>query len=426
MVGSTTKDSLHTYLSSQKPYDTSVVKYNKPCDCELVHINHLGRHGSRYFTSVSKLAGVNQTLEKLGINRLSAAKILTSEGQSWFSAIQQLLVDYQLHPDLVGGITALGKIEQSRIATRMVQNTKISPAVLFKPGNLHIRVSKKRRACESANAFLGALNHWANLKIDHDFIRSADNEPDPLLGFQFCCDKWLNVKDQVYQSIEKERQQFSQRRDVQAELLIMADSLLVSLPYNYESLYKMAYLTYKTCQMDKSLPENEQFGFCDYFYRNGQKLLKLINEHENRLHSLKLGEYVVGSINPEMAVLLLKDWLDAADVGVSGKGPMVNLRFASDSIIVRFLQLLGLFNCNSNNTSDFSSVVPMSANIQCYLYDCSGATYAQLLWNEKVVKFPIPGCNDTLCRWDTVRDHYRKIINQIDWKGLYGNHAPFF
>ena len=145
-----TKYSAAECQGSYMPYDFDVTPVKAPDSLEVVMVNHIGRHGSRFLSSSKRIDLLRNTLaEARSMNALTAAGKRLSD-----------LADriYSYTAGRWGALDSLGEAEQTQLATRMAQTF---PG-LFKKARVHAISSWSPRSIMSMYAFVHQLSRLDN------------------------------------------------------------------------------------------------------------------------------------------------------------------------------------------------------------------------------------------------------------------------
>ena len=430
------REQVEPYLSVKRPYPFPKKYASAPAQCRLVHINHLGRHGSRHLTSEKDFQeDVVEVLQDLGLvafdqggkARVADNPAITEQGRTLVERMLAINDMYLANPGLFASVTAQGKNELRLQGSRLFMTTGMSQNAIrqqITTRKIRAESTAKERTHTSRTAFLNGLSNSVgigSLETFVDEITPKYDEIDRQLRFYDHCSAYIEKEGPVKAEGKKKIKAVLKQSHVQRAFYRLGNTFVTGLtPDNQKELVM---LMYKLCQLDANL--DYQLGICSMYLKQGGK--------NNSLHaadqSAKIKQfYKRGSaegykgMNRAMAVELLDNWLDTTEAAVRDPNHyFANLRFAHDSTLLRFEQILDLVTPNNvrdengNIDWDLGQLAPMSANVVWQTYSCQSATpnkpvyRVRMLLNDEVTPFPISKCDasDGLCDWEKVRNYYR-------------------
>ncbi len=403
-----------SYLATKSPYEApSHTPASDMGECRAIHINHLGRHGSRYAVNnhdidnlapmVARAQRENALKEPLGaelVTFLDKARLANSHN--------------------LGKLTEQGRQEHRGIAERMYKNfpelfSQTPHHKIITLRNTHIQRTK-----DSLDAFLGRLSEFEPSLLQRTQISSTQShECDPLLRFFDNCNayeryvsehSWApQVKDAVWGAA-------AQRQILEFLSRIFSDEFINELGTKKQK--QLAHNIYSLCQLEADVDQTKiKTGFCSFFTTDS--LLEYFSWEEDAATYFSKGfAGKSGHIAHRIACPLVADFIAATDRAINdpAHAPIADLRFAHAETIMPFLVQIGLYHEDSIETMltkpeqrkfRTAAVAPMAANVQWILYQCADNKYKiRMLHNEKNIPFAIPGCeNSSSCEWSMVKNY---------------------
>ncbi len=392
-------------LGTQTPYI-----YQKSCHTSPpkgyvpFYINHLGRHGARYLTSIKELKQIIDILKDAKKHQQ-----LTYLGEKLKIELESLV---PLESDNEGLLTPSGYAMEEGIARRMFQNY---PEVF---GRKVIAVSTYvERTKQSMAAFLGELGRWTSPRC---FQCSSNGKVDPILRFFDINEAYLNYKENG--KWKEELAQFKQRGTVYQEVLEkIVDSKYIASIQEPEEVVQGLYKIYAN-QFD--IGKNTHLG--NIFT---QSALCYLWQNENVRQYLLKGPSNIGQVLPtNIAFPLLMDFLNTSEEAIKQKNRSANFRFAHAETIIPFsglIRLLGFFNQTDSMGQvavlwqDYL-VAPMAANLQWIFYEhprCK-TILIKMLYNESEVRLPIRCIEGPYYDYEVVRSFYLRQLYtlHLNWE----------
>lgn len=120
---------------------------------------------------------------------------------------------------------------------------------------------------------------------------------------------------------------------------------------------------------------------------------------------------------------LLKNIIESTDTAIMSTHPSVNLRYGHDGILINFITLMEI----NDFGKEFASIeeaeaagvrsydlIPMAGNIQLVFYrNNEGDVLVKCLLNEQEVRLPASPVSGPYYRWSDLRDYYKDKISKI-------------
>lgn len=398
------------YAGTKTPYPTPAQQYTPPpAGYKPVFVNHVGRHGSRFFTK----AGSDQMVFAI-LGKAQKQKALTPLGQQLLGMTQRFVT---IQKENYENITGLGKEEQACIAKRMLNNYPDA----FKGNGLEILATHKVRTQQSAAAFLTSFNNYKGNK-------QSTIVPDSL-------DTTLRFYDlsAVYQAYKKSTA-ISEHVDSllkDAKTAQMAKAVckrIFKAGFDTEPVDFTIGLYDMYCGRFSIPEEMKQHSFTaksiDFSIAfNIQQLqwLDFINGAED-FYEKGAGRDTLG-IQATVAAPLLKDFINSTSAIVDHtKQEDAILRFTHAEAISPFATLLGIPQASVPAASVYqynkhwsaAAIIPLSANIQWVVYSNGKEYLVKALLNEKEVKLPVPTRQWPYYKWTDLNEYYLKKLKNLN------------
>lgn len=398
------------YAGTKTPYPTPAQQYTPPpAGFKPVFVNHVGRHGSRFFTK----AGSDQTVLSI-LDKAQQQKALTPLGIQLLGMTQLFVTIQKKNYE---NITGLGKEEQALIAKRMLGNY---PDV-FKGKGLEILATHKVRTQQSAAAFLTSFNNYKGNK-------QSTIVPDSL-------DTTLRFYDlsKIYQTYKKGTA-VSEHIDSllkDAKTAQMAKAICKRIfkpgfetePINFAiGLYDMYCGRFSLpAEMKQHSYPAKSMDFSIAFNTQQLKWFDFINGAED-FYEKGAGRDTLG-IQATVAAPLLTDFLNSTAAIVNHtKQQDAILRFTHAEAISPFATLMGIPQASVSVASVYqynkhwsaANIIPLSANIQWIVYSNGSEYLVKALLNEQEVALPVPAFKGPYYRWEDVRSFYQYKLKEIE------------
>ena len=444
------REKIEPYLSIKHPYPFPKQYPEAPAQCQLVHINHLGRHGSRHMTSESdfqeNVADVLLELNLVSYDDSGQPEVadnlaITGQGKILVKRILAIRDIYTSTPRLFASVTVQGKDEQRLQGSRLFLSTGMRGSDLQQQiASRRIRAEStvKTRTHTSRAAFLAGLGKAVNIRSLDSFVDMVTPQPgeiDRQLLFYDHCQAYLDRTRKASSKGKGKIKAELEQSYVQQAFYMLSNIFVIGLPS--EKRQKLVKLVYKLCQLDANL--DYELGICSMLLKQGGKnnSLQALNQATNIEQFYKRGPASeFEDINRTMAVDLLTNWLDTTEAGINNPSSyFVNLRFAHDSTLLRFEQILDLISPTSalsesgNVIWKLSTLAPMSASLVWQTFACESPETSdrpvyktRMLLNDVITPFPITGCqsSDGLCDWNKVKSYYQLRTRDLSLEQVCG------
>ena len=389
-----TRYSAEECQGSLRPYVVPKTSYDYPDTLTPVHINHVGRHGSRYpagATHCRLMANLLRQADSLGT--------ITAKGKSL-----RRLVDYAIAKTAGnwGALDSLGMAEHRGIASRMYLNFPM----LFKDGKVEASSSYSPRSMMSMYSFvhqLARMDNHVEIKASSGRSFSATMRPFDVN------EDYINFRKEgsmmpAYEEYLATKITDAPLRRVLGDAFPIDDS--VKADYALAEYYVLAGMT----AMEVSC------NLADYFTIDE---LNALWSCFNLRQYLQWSMTTVSTIPADIAAPLILDIIAAADKVVEGKtSTTVNLRFGHAETVMPLTALLRLKGCYyltnyfdtvAQHWRDFEAY-PMAANVQFILFKSRrGGYYLRVDLNEVPVPL-MPSQNRLYTPWREARDYMMRCI----------------
>lgn len=387
------KLSAHTYLAYPA---IGNIKYTEaPVGYIPFHIEHYGRHGSRWLTSRKQYTQPVEALEKA--NKYGA---LTPLGKD---ALRRLKIVQKAALNREGELSALGAKQHRDITRRMLHNF---PEVFADSAQIDARstivircILSMENACQEIKAYN------PRVCVSHD-ASNADMY-------------YMNFYDDFYKvQHDSARTYFSgfTKNDVKRKAFIKR--LISKKKFAQDSID--AALTMENIFDIASNMQSHDFGF-DLYDLFSKKELYSLWERWNKFWYIGYGnsaEY--GHIHPYIQRNLLTNIIESANNAINSAQNGASLRFGHEICVLPLAVLLELEDCNLRATSLKKlahewlahEIFPMASNIQLIFYrnTTTGHILVKALLNEKEVSLPGDKSLHPYYEWDSLKEYY---INKL-------------
>lgn len=382
-------------------YETPPAQTPAPEGYEPFHMEHYGRHGSRWHIGYKLFDKSYEILDKAK----SAGK-LTPLGEKTYEAIKT--IREKAHEGRSGELSDKGAWQHQGIGKRMVENY---PQIFNSKTNLDARSTVVIRSILSMfNALDGIRSMVPDMKIKTDASYA---------------DMWyMNYSDKEARKLRQRAdstvvKEFNRRHADKGEYL---KKLINDPVYAKDSIGNKLYHSLLTallnCQSHSDQPwlVDEIFTPEEVKERWVQKnVYWLIQGGNSKITENRM---------PFSQSNLLENIILSADTAMNSTVPSVNLRYGHDTIVMPLTALMELdnFGDEMNDLEALADsgwhdylVVPMAANIQMVFYRKPGTTgdddvLVKVLLNERETKLPAGHVSGPYYRWKDLRDYYMKKI----------------
>lgn len=385
----------YPYAEAEPPMQTPPPEGYKP-----FHLEHYGRHGSRW------LIGGNDYL--VPVQKLEIAERhgkLTPLGQETLDALRSIeKASHGRH----GELSDKGALQHQAIGRRMARNY---PELFSDSSHVDAKSTVVIRCILSMlNGLQGIREIAPTVSITSDashaemYYMNYDDKP-----------AW-KIKDHAEETVLADyRKEHSLKGDYLDKLVndpqFARDSVEPGLmPYLYWVLANTQSHTGQPWLLDKVFTADEAREA--WRYDNGMWVL----------HSIDTP--LTERLMPYTQRKLLRNIIESTDTAINSTRPSVNLRYGHDGILINFITLLDVNGLGR----EFSSIqeaedaglrsydlIPMGANLQLVFYrNDDNDVLVKALLNEQEVTLPAPSVKGPYYRWSDLRDYYLTKIAPYD------------
>lgn len=378
----------HTYLAYPNKNN---IKYTAPPEGYTpFHIEHYGRHGSRWLTSEKQYLQPIETLHKA--NKYG---YLTEQGKD---ALRRLEIIQLAAHKREGELSELGAEQHRGIARRMYHNF---PEVFADSATINARSTVVIRcilSMENECQELKALN--PKLRISHD-ASNADMY-------------YMNFYDDFYKvQHDSARAYFKRLTANDINHISFINRLISNKQFAKDSVDAPSTIEHIFDIASNMQSHNFDFDLYDLFTLN--ELYALWNRW-NKFWYIGYGnsaEY--GHIHPYIQRNLLYNIIESADNAIKSNKNSANLRFGHEVCVLPLAVLMELGDCNKRVSSldnlanewRAHDIFPMACNIQMIFYrNKDNQILVKVLLNEEEVQLPIKSNIHPYYDWSNLRSYY--------------------
>lgn len=387
--------SAHTYLAYP---DRSHIKYTPvPNGFTPFHIEHYGRHGSRWLTSEEQY---NQPIEAL--EKAEKYQFLTEKGKD---ALRRLKIIQKAAYNRYGELSELGAEQHRGIARRMTHNF---PEVFS--GDVHIEA----RSTVVIRCILSMENECQELKAFNPQISIFHDASNADMYFMNFYD------DNFKESHTKAKAYFKQITSNDVTSYAFVNRLIKSKSFAKDSIN--ADKVMENIFDIASNMQSHDFDFDLYDLFTHEEIYSLW-ERWNKFWYLGYGnstEY--GNKHPYIQKNLLLNIISSADNAIKNNKNGASLRFGHEVCVLPLAVLMELGNSNKQvqsletlaNEWKAQNIFPMACNIQLIFYrnNNNDEILIKALLNEEEVTLPIESNYAPYYKWDELRTFYLNKLSK--------------
>lgn len=386
----------YPYLYEAPPAQTPA-----PEGYEPFHMEHYGRHGSRWHIGYKLFDKSYEILDKA-----KAAGKLTPLGEKTYETIKT--IRKKAHEGRSGELSDKGAWQHRGIGKRMVENY---PQIFNSNTNLDARSTVVIRSILSMfNGLDGIKSMVPDMKIKTD-ASYAD------MWYMNYSDKEARkARQHADSTVVKE---FNRRHADKGEYL---KKLINDPVYAKDSIGNKLYHSLLTSLLNCQ-SHSDQPWLVDEIFTPEEVKERWVQKNVNWLMQGGNSK-LTGNRMPFSQSNLLENMILSADTAMNSTVPSANLRYGHDTIVMPLTCLMELDNFGEemNDLEALADcgwhdylVVPMAANIQIVFYRKPGTTgdedvLVKVLLNERETKLPVGHVSGPYYRWKDLRDYYMKKI----------------
>lgn len=369
-----------------------------PDGYEPFHLEHYGRHGSRWLIGEDDYKAPVRNLEKA-----ERAGLLTPLGVETLAALRTI---EQKSNGRLGELSDKGALQHQAIGRRMVRNFP----ELFTDSSVVDAKSTVVIRC-----ILSMLNGLQGIREIAPAVRIKSDASYADMCYMNYDDKpaW-EIKDRANATVLKE---YRSRHQPDGEYLsrLVTDPAFAydsvapgMMPYLYWVLANTQGHTGQPWLLDQVFTTDEVRKA--WRSDNGMWVLHCINSPitENRM--------------PYTQRKLLKNIIESVDTAIQSAHPSVNLRYGHDGILINFATLLEINDLGNEFATIEEAeqaglrsydIIPMAGNVQLVFYrNADGDILVKCLLNEEEVHLPGTPVTWPYYRWSDLRDYYLEKANR--------------
>ena len=383
--------------------DTALAEVKDPKGYEIFHVEHYGRHGSRWHIGLQRYDSIMAIM-----NEAEAIDNLTPLGRE---ILKEVTAEREPMVLRDGELSEAGARQHRGIAARMAKNY---PNVFRKGAYIDARSTFVRRCILSmSNAVTQLVNDvpGMNVHIDatmaDDFYLKKDDNPETA---QAMAEAWPKCLE------------FRATRSIGNDFLgrLFKDPSKIApsrnIDYLSDALYEVAANAVSTRESsvirqlftDEEIDKLWQRQNCDWFMRAGNTPL-------------------TRNLMPMKQADLLANIINSADTAIVSPNISANLRYGHESIVLPLVVLMEI-NGFGKEYSDLDEVArewrscdvfPMACNVQIVFARPKGKkttrpedVLVKVMLNEQETSLPIPADKNNFSRWTDFRNHYLAKIKK--------------
>lgn len=382
----------HSYEAPATVTDTPAPKGYEP-----FFVNHYGRHGSRYMTSMHSVTRVSHLFDSL-----DSLGILTPEGASLHQALKAL---ENSHEEQAGYLTLRGGREHQEIAQRLYDRV---PGVFTQAGRDRViaESSYVQRCIQSLANFTMVLKGNApQLRFD---VYAGER-------FMHHISPGTSVKRNashaaVFDSVLNAR--FDPTRVMQAWF---TDPWVAAQNLGHYSVRQFIYYVFYAGGINQCLAEDYDLPAIHRFFTEEELYNLWYCENLSHFDSMS-NTLENGCRFNETGRKILADFIEKADAAIAGNDIAANLRFGHDSgllPLLSYLRLEGYEKTISMTEAEEKGwysfeQMPMGSNLQMIFYkNPKGDVLVKILRNERETLIPaLKPYSGPYYRWKDLRDYF--------------------
>ena len=354
------------------PSDNIPQQTPAPAGYEPFHMEHYGRHGSRWLIDKANYQVPVTELEKAERN-----SVLTDEGKEVLALVRRVNSDSQHR---LGELTDLGARQHRGIARRMTENYP----TLFAPGT-HVD-AKSTVVIRCILSMLNEIEELARIEPKLTFKTDASFHDMYYMNFSdpernAACDKAKSNMDD-----------FKARRANKGEYLrrLVSDDKFIRDSIDNEALFNQLFEVALNMQSHDGEYPSMMGLFTQEEIKNKWEISNAIWMIDGAHSTL------TDNKSPRVQRNLLANMILSADTAMVSPGKSVNLRFGHETMVLALSCLLELadygreFNDLENLANEFRvyEIFPMACNVQMVFYRPAGSVKAddvlvKVLLNER-------------------------------------------
>lgn len=381
---------------------------------EPFHMEHYGRHGSRWH--------IGEWVYRSPIDLLRPAERngkLTPRGLDLMEQLRKIEIDSRGRD---GELTPLGAEQHRGIARRMTRNF---PEIFG--GKCHIEA----RSTDVVRCILSMDNEMLELRTFNPGIEIATDASKRDV-------RYLNYNDTAAESrawkAREALKPVTDRTNIDYAAFasqLINDPQFIADSINAKDLFDAVFRIAANAQShyDQTAP---------YDLFTDRELHEKWTE-DNAWWFLRYGNTALtGGMGPMRQRYLMRNWIESADTAVMRKTPGANMRFGHEVVVMPMAVLMQLddYGREINDLTELEKawrnyeLVPMASNIQMVFYRPKNAKdytpediLVKVLFNEKEMRLPAQPVSGPYYRWTDIRKSYLDRIGPDG--GIFPSEKPY-
>ena len=367
---------LAPWLANYRSYPSPETLPNAPENCRLIHLDFIGRHGSRY-PKENELALIPKLVSH--IEELIENRCLSKKGQRVIEQARILYTWSKAHHKNFSDITPRGWQELYGLGHRSAYF--LTTATRYPPKTLTISLnsSETTRTIHSQQAFWEGLSHALPTPLNViSHLDVIDNPKWVLRNYKQCTPAFssFSSKSQKADFLDKVA---GIKNNLPEATLTFAKEILTDCPD--ELAPDLLENIYRLCLLDA--PRAYPQGLCEIPREwvdrpGGIEVLEWLQSIHSwrKFYDFALSE-ALQEKGANLASPLLRDMLEQTEKGTTQEPTSVSAyyRFSHDSMLAKLMTLMEILPSQGNDHERFavwqpSFHTPMAANLQFHLYQC--------------------------------------------------------
>ena len=369
------------------------------------HIEHYGRHGSRWHIGTKSYTRPIELLEPA-----EKAGALTPRGQELLAQLREIEVKSRGRD---GELTDVGAAQHRGIARRMFSNF---PQVFADSARVDARSTVVIRCILSMD------NELQELLALNPSLRITSDASQADMRYMNFSDPY-SIGNNAAKKGEKEYKNFAATRNYHGDYL----QKLVSDPAVRDSINSASLFYYLFNIAANAQSHTDQVAPYDIF---SERELREKWEADNASWHQRMGnEARTDGLAPYSQRRLLANLIESADTAIASRKPGANLRFGHEVIVLPLVVLMELddygkeyndFNTLADHWRNYE-IFPMACNVQMIFYgndnDPSAPVLVKVLLNEREVRLPVaPAAQGApYYDWNDLKSYYQKKLARVDF-----------
>lgn len=371
------------------------------------HLEHYGRHGSRYH-----IGGWNYDYPVTELEKAERVGVLTPLGKQLLDSAR---VYRQQAIKRDGELSDMGALQHQAIGRRIGTNF---PEIFSKENSYVDAKSTVVRRC-----ILSMLNEVKELQALYPKMRITADSSEADMYYMNACGSDSVISSRRGEAKKKLMKDLFMSHANDGTLYL--PKLFTSSQFAKDSINApiLATAIIQLLEMTQSHSNQNGLGMLDEIFTFDELKNDWLTRNASWFLDAGNTPLTGGDAALEHA-WLLDNFILSADTAMTSTTTGANLRFGHDSIVLPLAILMQLDNCAAEyqtldeldgNWADYL-IIPMAANIQMVFYRPEGSTnpddvLVKVLLNERETLLPVEPVSGPYVKWTTLRDYYKSIID---------------